>query len=566
MQQTLDKLNGDKARHEQLVGDLATRMAMRRGSVKALVEEHKAMSFHQSGYVFVKTLGSGRHGTMKLAKKKTNQHVKHTKATPEKRRSVEAVSHFVAVRVISRCEVRRGHWQGKELLSTKESHAVLLRHVEALRSMDHPNVQREIETFEDPQHIYIVMELYTGGDLLDKENEPLSEKRAAWCINQICSAAAHAHSKGIAHQDLRPDNVHYATGSEDARLVVTDWACVEYMKTPPKESRKHLIYSEYSAPDLDPHERTDGGDMWSIGVMAFALLSFALPFGDHGPRATPTDFAWHESDPSVSVECKDFVQKLLRIKPDDRMSAQEALAHPWLSQARDDHAGVGRRSLNASLAGSMLRFKDSSVLHRTAAALCVDHISGERLYELTKQFTMLDKDGDGMIEKADMIEALRGTLELERPRAETDKSIEELTDDIEDLLADKSKVTALVNLMDTDGDGKISYSDFLAAAGDVCISDCSALCWEAFRAFDRDGNGTISKHEIHELLDTPIMDEVLAKTKAAGVKDVTAKKDIMEAFKELGGTPQTVDEMFSEVDDNHDNRITFEEFMKLVMH
>jgi len=521
------------------------------------------MSFHQSGYVFMKTLGTGRHGTMKLAKKKTSPHVKHVKASPVLQRSTTAVSHFVAVRVISRCEVR-GRGQGQELLSTKESHAVLLRHVEALRSMDHPNIQREIETFEDAQHIYIVMELYTGGDLLEKENDPLPEGRAAWCINQICSAVAHAHGKGIVHQDLRPDNVHYATTSEDARLVVTDWACVEYVKTPSKESRKHLIFTEYSAPELDPHQRSDRSDMWSIGVMAFALLTFALPFGDHGPREKPADFGWHESDPVVSEECKDFIQRLLKIDPATRMSAQDALAHPWLAQARENRRGDRRRSLSAPLASSVMKFKDSSVLHRTAAALCVDHLSGQKLYELTQQFNLLDKDGDGMIEKADMVEALRNTLEVERPRAETDESIEELTEDIEELLKDKTQVTALVNLMDTDGDGKISYSDFLAAAGDVCISDCTALCWEAFRAFDRDGNGTISRKEIHDLLDTPIMDEVLAKTKAARVND-REKQDLIDAFQELGGM-QTVDEMFNEADGNHHNRLSFEEFMKMVMH
>jgi calcium-dependent protein kinase len=268
----------------------------------------------------------------------------------------------------------------------------------------------------------------------------------------------------------------------------------------------------------------------------------------------------------VSADCKDFIQQLLFIDPARRMSAQEALAHPWLAKAREVRQGGKRRSFTASLANSVLRFKDMSVLHRTAAALCVDHLSGQRLYELTAQFNALDKDGDGTIDRAEMVEALRATLEEQRPRGETDDAAEELTDDIESLLGDKSQLIALVNLMDTDGDGKISYSDFLAAAGDVSISDCPGLCWEAFRAFDRDGNGTIARHELHALLDQPIMDEVLAKTKAAGGKDSKVKEDILEAFKELGGMPQTTDEMFNEVDPNHDNRITFEEFMQLVMH
>lgn len=83
--------------------------------------------------------------------------------------------------------------------------------------------------------MYIVMELYTGGDLLQKEHAPVEEERAAALVYQICAAMAHAQMKGIVHQDLRPENVHYATSSADARLVVTDWACVEFLASPPKD-------------------------------------------------------------------------------------------------------------------------------------------------------------------------------------------------------------------------------------------------------------------------------------------------------------------------------------------
>mmetsp|Transcript_94331 Transcript_94331/g.305226 ORF Transcript_94331/g.305226 Transcript_94331/m.305226 type:complete len:82 (-) Transcript_94331:105-350(-) len=81
-----------------------------------------------------------------------------------------------------------------------------------------------------------------------------------------------------------------------------------------------------------------------------------------------------------------------------------------------------------------------------------------------------------------MIEALRNTLALERASGHLSEQEEGLTEEIEKLVNDKSKVTALVNLMDMDGNGKIAFSEFLAAAGEVCISNCAALAWEAAQA------------------------------------------------------------------------------------
>jgi len=560
LQATLEKLKGDEARHDQIVDNLAARLAIRRGSVKHRVAEHKVKTFHDSGYVFMKTLGQGRHGMMKLAKRKTSAQVKHTKAGPDSGK--EALAQFVAVRVIQRTVVRhRGRSEADEVLASKESHSVFMRHIEALRELDHPNIQREIETFEDDTHVYIVMELYTGGDLLDMlegEAGPLAESRVQWIMSQICAAMAHSHAKGIVHQDLRPDNVHFASKAADSRLVVTDWACLEYISVPPKECRQHLILSEYSAPELEPQHRAAGADVWSMGVMAFALLSLALPFGTHGPRAEPANFQWHVSDPKMSEMCRDFVCRMLKLDPAERMTTAQALAHPWLAEARETQAQrSGKRgSLTASVTRSLVHFKDSTVLKRTAAALAADHLTGAKLAEFTQQFQLLDKSGDGLVPTQDMVEALTHALS----NSETVHELEELGEDIQKMVDNKVQIKALVTLMDTDGDGKISYSDFLAAAGEATVSTCTALCWEAFKAFDRDGNGSISRTELQDLLKNSCMDEVFERTHVVRAQT----RELERAFAELGGSAQTVDEILNVADENGDQRVTFEEFMRMM--
>jgi len=367
---------------------------------------------------------------------------------------------------------------------------------------------------------------------------------------------------GIVHQDLRPDNIHYASTAPDSRVVITDWCCTEFIKTPPKESRQFLIFTEYSAPELEPSHRTDRGDVWSLGIVAFALLTFAIPFGAHSQRKERGDFAWHDSDVTVSPECKDFLPRLLRLDPAARLSAREASSHAWLAQARQAHRSCKRMSLSAPVASSLLRFTSSTVLHRTAAAIAADHLSGDQLAELTRQFEMIDKDGDGLVPKQDMIDALASTLQELRDAPGENEVLEA---DVAALVNSKSKVTALVNLMDTDGDGKISYSDFLAAAADANMSSCTALCWEAFRSIDRDGNGNISKRELQDLLETPIMDDVFEKSRQNGLPVARSKPELARALGELGGVDQSADEIFSALDGNDDRKISFEEFMQMMI-
>lgn len=552
---TLDKLRGDERRHETLIKDLAQKDCMRRTGIKNIVERHTHKSFADSDYVFVKTLGKGRHGEMKLAKRKANEFVKHQLGTPGKTREKNAVSRFVAVRIIRRYGIRGGRVSENDQIAPKK-HAALLRYIEGLRRLDHPNIQREIESFEDSQNVFVVMELYTGPKLLDKLQTPLSEMQAAWIIKQVVSGIAHAHSVGIVHQDIRPDNIMYASADCDARIVITDWACLEFLDTNPSESRKDLIFSDFSAPELEADRRTDKADMWSIGVTAFVLLTLKFPFGPNQER----DFEWSPDDPVLSSDCRDLIGKLLKRDPVNRPSAQEAMFHPWLAKAAP---AVEPQHLTLSLesAGCLARFRERSVLQRTAASIAVEHLTGEKLHELTQVFQSLDRDGDGKITKEDMLQCLRDSCAANQSSNVGDKQADDM-DDIQDLLDDSSKISALVGLLDPDADGKITYTDFLTAAAESCFEHSVDLAWEAFRSFDLSHSGSITKKEMSVLLDSPVMDEVLEAQQRAGLKRTKTKDDLAKAFKALGDAPKSTEDCFKELDDNNDGRITFEEFLK----
>lgn len=515
-------------------------------------------SFSDSGYIMLKTLGQGRHGMMKLARRKAPK--SQSLQVPGGQHKSEQL---VAVRLIQRFALQRDIKAKEEMLSTRESHATLMKTVHCLRELDHPNVQKELETFEDKQQIFIVLQLYTGGELLDRHDQSLSEHEAAWVIDQIVAAMAHTHGKGIVHQDLRPENVRYATKEEDSRVVVTDWCCCEYLASPPDGSRRGLIFSDYSAPELEPQRRTDRSDMWSIGVMAFALLRFALPFGAHGPRPEAGDFAWLPGDGRPpSADCLSFLQALLRADPSERMSAQEALSHPWLGLARQRHAeqsGSGR-GLSKSMSCAIARFRTKGSLYRLAYALAVEHLGGEELRQLTETFTMLDKDGDGTIEAGDMVKALHDNLV--KPAG---KFADEADEELAELFDDSVRIDALVTLMDIDGDGKIGYSEFLAAAADAALQESGAAAWEVFRTFDIDGDGIITQAEMEKLLGYPAIGKAMdVHFQASITHEVSRDKDLEKAFSVVGGSPKDSKQMFEMLDKDGDKQVTFEEFAKLI--
>jgi len=540
LRDTLAKLQADEARHRQVVEDMGRRMRLNQRQT-----QHVSKSFAESGYIFIRTIGQGRFGAVKAAKKKTNQYVNWNA-------DAEAIaSPVVAVRVVPRHRLLGSRVVADEMFSTKEKYKALMVQIDALRGLDHPNICREYETFEDKQNLYIIMEHYTGGDLLERESDKLPEGRAAWCIDQIVSALAHAHEQGIVHQDVRPENIMYASPDSSSRLVLCDWQCACFMQTPAEDARRNIVYSEYSAPELSPDSRTDRGDMWSIGVMAYALLRLEMPF----IKGKPEDF--HGSvGANASPDCQDFIRSLLRMNASERLSAAEALRHPWLQNSR---AAAKPPPLCSQITVNIVNFRGQNMIKKAASTFAAHHLSGQRLHELTEAFMQMDSNRDGHIDGKELEEALRAHLEPGRHDHQ-----KRLRDDdaqvLEDVLQDSAKLTAVLSALDTDASGRIGYTEFLAAATSALMQDSVHLCWEAFRAFDVDGNGVIQKTELVRILHTPELEEIIERMRCTK----TCNAEIIKAMEMLGGPPESASDILKRLDANGNGVITFEEFMEVL--
>jgi len=539
---TVDRLKNDERRNVELVQQLSRKSALHRTQT----QHTQRKTFAESAYVFVKTIGQGRFGLVKSAKKKSipNSHIKFTsrQVSGDKRSKMEDCAAFVAIRIIPRFSIKGGKLAANEHFSSGEKHASLMLQLKALRNLDHPNICREIETFEDENNIYVVMELYTGGEILQRQKATFSEARVAWVIDQVFSAIAHAHEMNIVHQDLRPENILYATADDDSRLVICDWSLATFIDTPEEDARKKIVVTPFSAPELVWSQRTDRGDVWSIGALTYGLLMMQAPFSD---KATG-DFSWGSTGSQFSQPCLDFVESLLHLDPSARPSAREALLHPWLRNARSAQ-GQDVVPIMAEAALAMTAFRNRSGLTKAAATFAAAHLTGPKLHELTAAFNALDANRDGVIDRAELEAALR--------MHQTDDLLNG-DHTIEDAVKSDASLAAIFASMDVDGNGRVQYTEFLAAAVASMMENSVQLCWEAFQAFDVDGNNSIDKSELAAVFNTDELGELLCRMQAAG----SSSQELQAAFAELGGVPETTDQLMQRVDKNGDNRISFSEF------
>eukprot|EP01091_Cochliopodium_minus_P019036 TRINITY_DN786_c0_g1_i1.p1 TRINITY_DN786_c0_g1~~TRINITY_DN786_c0_g1_i1.p1 ORF type:complete len:477 (-),score=152.34 TRINITY_DN786_c0_g1_i1:100-1530(-) len=226
-----------------------------------------------------------------------------------------------------------------------ESHAVSLkREIDIMEKVAHPNIIKLKHVFEnEKKYVYLIMELVTGGELFDRivDKSQYGEKDAAILTRKMVDALRYLHSKGIAHRDLKPENILLANQLSDTDVKLADFG-LSRMIDESTMMKTACGTPTYVAPEV--LKATGYGpevDMWSIGVITYILLCGFPPFyGDTIPEmfeqimSGTFDYPEEYWD-TISENAKDFINKLLKVNPKDRLSAEKALEHPWLLNAEE---------------------------------------------------------------------------------------------------------------------------------------------------------------------------------------------------------------------------------------
>jgi len=210
------------------------------------------------------------------------------------------------------------------------------------RMLKHPNIVRLHASISEGGAHYLVFDLITGGELFEDivAREYYSEVDASHCIRQVLDALKHCHQIGIIHRDLKPENLLLASKEKGAVVKLADFGlAVEVTNDDPKWFG-FAGTPGYLAPELlrkEPYGKAV--DLWATGVILYILLVGYPPFWDDDQnrlyeqiKAGNYEFPSPEWD-TVTNEAKDLIRKLLRTNQQDRISATEALRHPWISQS-----------------------------------------------------------------------------------------------------------------------------------------------------------------------------------------------------------------------------------------
>ena len=202
------------------------------------------------------------------------------------------------------------------------------------------------EIYEDDRFIYIVMELLTGGPILPRVADAAyyypryCENDVVTLVRALVRALLRLHSLGIAHRDVKPDNVLYVSDNKDPTVKLTDFG-ISHPHSDEQQANDMVGTLLYVAPEVLLRQPYGcAADMWSLGVIVHILLTGYPPFDDDNllqlVQKVKTDTARFGSREwrVVSPSARDFVSKLLQRDVEKRLSAKQALAHPWITAPR----------------------------------------------------------------------------------------------------------------------------------------------------------------------------------------------------------------------------------------
>uniref|UniRef100_A0AAZ3QGU3 calcium/calmodulin-dependent protein kinase n=1 Tax=Oncorhynchus tshawytscha TaxID=74940 RepID=A0AAZ3QGU3_ONCTS len=251
-----------------------------------------------------------------------------------------------AFSIVKRCmRISSGQEYAAKIINTKKlsarDHQKLEREARICRLLKHPNIVRLHDSISEEGFHYLVFDLVTGGELFEDivAREYYSEADASQCIQQILESVNHCHQSGIVHRDMKPENLLLASKLKGAAVKLADFGLAIEVQGDQQAWFGFAGTPGYLSPEVlrkDPYGKPV--DMWACGVILYILLVGYPPFWDEDQhrlyqqiKAGAYDFPSPEWD-TVTPEAKDLINKMLTINPVKRVTATDALKHPWICQ------------------------------------------------------------------------------------------------------------------------------------------------------------------------------------------------------------------------------------------
>ena len=338
---------------------------------------------------------------------------------------------------------------------SNENEAEIFNEINILRKMDHPNVLKIFEFYSEKNSFSMVTEICSGGELFQEivDKGPFSEKYSAYVMYQIFSAINYCHNIHIVHRDLKPENILIVKREKNGLplIKICDFGTSKLFERGAVE-RKLVGSSYYIAPEVLKKKYNEKCDLWSCGVILYILLSGRPPFGGENDQEILLnvsrgvfDLKSHPFN-SLSPEVINLIKSLLTVDSSKRLSAEQALNHPWFIQNNSKKLfnQIKDTNLIQEFIENLKSYKCDTIIQETALAYLVHNYSQrEDVINACKLFNQIDVSGDGKINKKELLKGLK-----ERIQSDT------LEQDVEMIFKN----------IDADNNGFIEYEEFVRAA------------------------------------------------------------------------------------------------------
>jgi len=357
----------------------------------------------------------------------------------------------------------------------------LFTECEIFLTMDHPHVARLVDVYEDGRCLHLVMECMGGGELFDRvsQRRVFTQKDASTALRQMLLAVNYIHSHNVVHRDLKLENFLYES-PDSSHLKLIDFGFSKVWK-PNTRMAQSCGTLGYIAPEVLEGNYGSECDMWSLGVVAFILLSGYMPFSGSERMQVSNiragKYSWRDDKWAVvSEEGQAFVRSLLAKDPQARLTAEQALHHEFITM----HEATGPEPaphVDTGVVQALCEFASASAFRKTAMSMMAWSLTNEERSKVRDAFLEIDKDHQGTISLMELKEVLTTKFTL------TDEAVK-----------------PIFEAMDTSCDDEIHYSEFLAAMVSTRIALHDELLLSTFKRFDVDNSGQITIDNLRQVL------------------------------------------------------------------
>eukprot|EP00347_Sterkiella_histriomuscorum_P012164 403369649 len=365
--------------------------------------------------------------------------------------------------------------------------------IDILRYLDHPNILRLYEIYEDRHNIYLVTELCEGQDLWDDiaQREKLTENDAAEIMQQILSAVAYCHRKNVCHRDIKPENIiisHPTHSEKDCqngnieglknRIKLIDFGTSQvFSKVEKLQSLQGT--SVYVAPEVIEGEYDQLCDVWSIGIILYIMMIGKSPYKSkiqseilEEVKVTQIKIEGSEWE-NRSEEVKDLLRQMLNKDPELRITAKQALKHQWFQKQAITHRDY------QSTVEAFINLRNFNAIYTFMVCQFSSQDEKDRLYN---SFQTLDLNHDGKLTIDELVQGYK----IVSPH---------LSDELI-----RQEAEHIMKIVDQDANGYISFSEWENASINKFDMLSHKKLRSAFELFDKDNSGKISVQEIQEIL------------------------------------------------------------------